>query len=103
MTIRIIEHLENMAKGTKKNGINCIIVNSGVEEIAIAENGKLDVMMEVNIKTDEMLHKLNRLYAGWEVLKQLVKPLKYTITRDEKGVLLQTNAITYVVRKCGDY
>lgn len=95
--------IKNMAKGTRKNGINCIIVNSEVEEIDIAENKKLDVMMEMNMKTDEMLYKLNRLYEGWEVREQLVKPLKYTITRDEKDVLLQTNAITYVVRKCDDF
>lgn len=95
--------IENMAKGTRKNGINCIIVNSEVEEIDIAENKKLDVMMEVNIKTEEMLHKLDRLYESWEVLKRLVKPLKYTITRDKRDVLLQTNAITYVARKCDNY
>ena len=94
--------IENMIKGTKKNGINCIIVNSEVEEMDIAENEKLDVMMEVNIKTEEMLHQLNRQYEGWEVLKRLVKPLKYIIERDERNVLLQTNAITYVVRKNSD-
>lgn len=91
--------IENMAQGTKKNGINCIIVNSEVEEIDIEKNKKLDVMMEVNIKTDAMLHKLDMLYEGWEIRKRLVKPLKYTIERDDRDVLLQTNAITYVVTR----
>ncbi|MCT1904607.1 class I SAM-dependent methyltransferase [Oceanobacillus sojae] len=91
--------IESMAQGTKKNGINCIIVNSEVEEIDIEKNKKLDVMMEVNIKTEEMLHKLDRLYDGWEVRKRLVKPLKYTIERDDRDALLQTNAITYVVTR----
>ncbi|MFN7252491.1 MAG: hypothetical protein ACK4M9_17180 [Anaerobacillus sp.] len=46
-----------------------------------------------------MINKLNGIYEGWEVLNQLVKPLEYKIGRDEKEVILKTNAITFVVRK----
>ncbi|MFD1779173.1 class I SAM-dependent methyltransferase [Fredinandcohnia salidurans] len=90
--------LRRMALGTKKNGINCIIVNSEVEEIDLESNQKLEVMMEINNKTEDMIHRLDRIYAGWDVLNKLVKPLEYKIVRDEKEVLLKTNAITYVVR-----
>lgn len=90
--------LKKMAAGTKKGGLNCIIVNSEVEEIDIQSNERLDALMEVNIKTEDMIYKLRSFYNSWEVVKQLVKPLEYKIVRNEKDVLLKTNAITYVVR-----
>jgi SAM-dependent methyltransferase len=92
--------VQRMATGTKVNGINCLIVNSQVEEIFIETNEKLDALIEINLKTKDMLKKLTQLYGdGWELLSQLVKPLEYTIYRNEKPVLLKTNAITHVVRK----
>lgn len=91
--------LKQMALGTKKDGINCIIINSEVEEIDLETNEKLDALMEVNLKTEDMFEKLNRIYSGWEVLNQLVKQLEYKIERNGKQILLRTNAITFVVRK----
>lgn len=91
--------LKQMAVGTKNDGINCLIVNSEIEEIELATNKKLDAMMEINKKTEDMIHTLNRIYRGWEMLSQVVKPLEYTIVRDEKVVLLKINAVTFIVRK----
>ncbi|MBS4195965.1 class I SAM-dependent methyltransferase [Lederbergia citri] len=91
--------IHHMAEGTKKRGINCIIVNSEVQEIDLETNEHLIPMMEINIPTEEMMNKLNEAYKGWEILKVLVKPLEYTIKRQQRPVLLKTNAITFVVRK----
>lgn len=65
--------IEQMAAGTKEDGINCIIVNSEVEEIDIETQKKLDAGMEINIGTDKMVNKLKHAYVGWEVLKRVVK------------------------------
>ncbi|PDY37795.1 SAM-dependent methyltransferase [Bacillus wiedmannii] len=91
--------VQRMADGTKYNGINCIIVNSEVEEIDMDTNKKLDALMEINIPTEEMMNKLRQIYDGLEVLSIIIKPLEYKIIRNEKSVLLKTNAITYAVRK----
>ncbi|MEH7383031.1 class I SAM-dependent methyltransferase [Bacillus sp. JJ1533] len=91
--------VEGMAQGTKKEGINCIIVNSEVSETDMETNEKLDALMEINLKTEDMLNKLNHFYKGWKVINQLVKPLEYEIIRNGRNILLKTNAITYVVRK----
>ena len=109
VAISTLEHVESedifknviqkMVSGTKSEGINCIIVNSEVEEIDIETGKNLDAMMEVNIKTEDMLNKLWAIYDGWEIVNQLVKPLEYKIVRDEREVLLKTNAITFTVRK----
>lgn len=68
--------LEKMAAGTKEGGLNCIIVNSEVEEVDIETNEQLDALMEVNLKTEDMIHKIRGIYNGWEVVKQVVKPLE---------------------------
>jgi 2-polyprenyl-3-methyl-5-hydroxy-6-metoxy-1,4-benzoquinol methylase len=95
----IVHQMEN---GTQNNGINCIIVNSEVQEFDVENNEKLDALMEVNLSTEDMIKKLSSIYIGWEVLKTEVKPLEYSIKRNEKSILLKTNAITYVVRKIMD-
>lgn len=93
------EVILRMANGTKNNGINCLIVNSEVEEINLETNTKLDALMELNLSTEIMLNKLCSFYAGWEVLKTIVNPLEFKIIRSNQTILLKTNAITYVVRK----
>ena len=91
--------VRRMVEGTKDNGINCITVNTEVEEIEMQSGEKLEAFMEVNVSTDEMLNKMENIYFGWNVLKTTIKPLEYSIIRNEKAILLKTNAITYIVRK----
>ncbi len=91
--------LNQMVQGTKKGGINSIIINSEVEEIEIESNKQLDAFMEINLSTDQMIDKLNNNYKGWKVVKQLVRPLEYQIVRNEEPVLLKSKAITFVVQK----
>lgn len=91
--------MKRMVDGTKKKGINCLIVNSEVEEMDVKTNEQLEPLMEVNIRTEDMFKKLKTFYDGWEIIAQHVKPLKYEIARNNKPVILKTNAITYVVRK----
>ncbi len=91
--------VRQMAEGTKSNGVNCLIINSEIQELDLETNEKLDALIEVNLPTEVMLNKLSCHYAGWDVLTTMVKPLEYNITRNDKPVLLKTNAITYVVRK----
>lgn len=91
--------MKRMVDGTKKKGMNCMIVNSEVEEMDVKTNKQLEPLMEVNIRTADMFKKLKKFYHGWEIITQHVKPLKYEIARNNKPVILKTNAITYVVRK----
>lgn len=50
--------------------------------------------MHLKLSTEDMINKLSSIYSEWELLKTIVKPLEYNITRNEKPVLLKTNAIT---------
>lgn len=108
VAVSTLEHIENeeafhnvvqqMKFGTKRDGINCLIVNSEVEETDTITGEALDVMMEVNLKTKDMILMLENIYKGWEVISQVVKPLEYRILRNERDITLKTNAITFVVR-----
>ncbi|MFO1444095.1 class I SAM-dependent methyltransferase [Bacillus sp. Bva_UNVM-123] len=91
--------VRRMIKGTKYNGINCIIINTEIEEIDMQTGEKLETFMEVNLSTEEMLSKMENHYYGWKVLKKTIKPLEYSITRNEQSIRLKTNAITYIFRK----
>lgn len=91
--------VKRMAEGTKMNGINCIIINTEVEEIDIEANAKLEALMEINLSTEEMLIKIKDIYLDWEVIETIIKPLEYNITRNEKSILLKTNAVTFIVKK----
>ncbi|MCM3400973.1 class I SAM-dependent methyltransferase [Cytobacillus oceanisediminis] len=91
--------VKQMALGTKTDGLNCIIVNSDVQEIDLDTNETIDALIEINISSVEMIKKLEDIYDGWEVINKWVKPLKYKIVRNDREILLKTNAITYVTRK----
>ncbi|MBO1004815.1 class I SAM-dependent methyltransferase [Pseudogracilibacillus auburnensis] len=91
--------LKRMENGTKVEGINCIIVNSEVEEFDADTGLKLDALMEVNISTEQMMQKLRKVYKDWTDISVLIKPLEYQITRQGKPVILKTKAITFAVQK----
>ncbi len=93
--------IQQMAAGTKVNGINGLVVNSEVEEIDLDTNESLNALMEVNLSTEKLLNKLRAIYRNWDILQTEVKRLEYTINRGEKPVLLKTKAVTFVVKKSG--
>ncbi|TXK83443.1 class I SAM-dependent methyltransferase [Paenibacillus sp. N3.4] len=91
--------LSQMAIGTKDKGINCIIINTNVEEIDIESNEELEPMIEVDMSTEHCMSILKKSYAGWEELNIHVKQLSFEIVRDERLVLLKSDCITFVIRK----
>lgn len=91
--------LQQMKAGTKTGGINCIIVNSEVEEYDITTNKKLDPLFEINLSSNKILKHLKSTYKGWKEFSVVIKPLEYQISRNDRPVLLKTNAITFVAKK----
>lgn len=96
----VFEHVvQKLINGTTANGVNCLIVNSEVEEIDLETNIKLDALIELNLSSEDMINKLSTMYSEWEIIKKEVRALNFNINRNDKPVLLKTNAITYVARK----
>ena len=95
----LIKVLNSMAEGTKNNGINLLIINTNVHEIDKQTNEQLQPMYEINMQTGNMIKLLNSNYNGWHVLMNIVKPLNYEIERNGRRIDLNTDCITYVVKK----
>lgn len=90
--------LGERVRGTKKGGVNCIIISSNIRETDIESGKPLDPMFEVNLPTDYLLALLDARYGGWRVLHRLVKQLEYTIDRAGRPVKLTSDCITYAAK-----
>ncbi|EJQ44416.1 hypothetical protein IEE_02606 [Bacillus cereus BAG5X1-1] len=91
--------LHSMKNGTKSGGINCLIVNSNIQEIDLETNQELDALIEINLSTEEMIRTLKDVYSEWQEVKVEIKNLTYNIIRNGTHIQLNTNAITFVVQK----
>ena len=109
MAISALEHIASQSAFEKKlteirdglrhGGIACLIVNSGVVEHDKATGQELLPQFEVNLPTSQMQDLLENTFAGWKVIKHTIVHQKYDIPR-EKGIAdLETDVVTYVVRK----
>jgi len=95
------QKLNEMAAGTRINGINCIVIGSNIKETVVDTGEAIDPMFEVNLATSAMLELLDRQYEGWEIQARLFKPLEYDIDRGGRPVRLTTDCITYVAKRVG--
>ncbi len=91
--------LAEIQKGTRENGIVCMIINSEVSEKNKETGETLVPQFEVNLKTSELLEMLENIFRGWDVLKKTVVSQCYDIPRENCIVDLSTNVVTIVARK----
>ena len=109
MAISALEHIasqsafeKKLAKirdGLRHGGVACLIVNSGVVEHDKATGQELPPQFEVNLPTSQMQELLEKTFAGWQVIKHTIVHQKYDIPREKRIADLETDVITYVVRK----
>lgn len=109
MAISALEHiasksafekkLAEIRDGLRHGGIACLIVNSGVIEHDKATGQELLPQFEVNLPTSQMQDLLENTFAGWQVIKHTIVHQKYDIPRENCIANLETDVVTYVVRK----
>ena len=109
MAISALEHIASRAAFEKKlveirnglriGGVACLIVNSGVIEHDKATGDELPPQFEVNLPTCEMQHLLEQTFTGWQIIKHTVVHQKYDIPRANGFAVLETDVVTYVLRK----
>ena len=91
--------LTKIRDGLRHCGIACLIVNSGVIEHDKATGQELLPQFEVNLPTSQMQDLLEKTFAGWQVIKHTIVHQKYDIPRENGTADLETDVVTYVVRK----
>ena len=94
-----VRKLEEIRRGLRGNGVFCLIVNSNVAERDAATGEVLPPQFEVNLPTACMLEILEEIFAGWEVLKHSVVHQSYQIPRGSRTAELDTDVVTWVVRR----
>ena len=58
-----------MKKGTKSGGMNCLIINSNIQEIDLHTNEELDALIEINLPTEDMIYLLKAFIRNGKKLK----------------------------------
>ncbi len=109
MAISALEHIaspvafENklceIRDGLRHGGIACLIVNSGVIEHDKATGEELPPQFEVNLPTSQMQNLLENTFTGWQVIKHTIVHQKYDIPKENCIANLETDVVTFVVRK----
>jgi 2-polyprenyl-3-methyl-5-hydroxy-6-metoxy-1,4-benzoquinol methylase len=92
--------LANMIAGTRVKGINCIIMNTNIEEIDEVTGDKLDPYIELNMTTQNLVNLFEEAYKEWKVTYTTVKPLEFNIERSGNRIVLKGDCLTYVVQRC---
>lgn len=109
MAVSALEHIASrgaferklveIRNGLRIGGVACLIVNSGVIEHDKATGEELPPQFEVNLPTCEMQHLLEQTFAGWQIIKNTIVHQKYDIPRTNGLAELETDVVTYVVKK----
>lgn len=107
-SVSALEHLESeaafddvfhrMIAGTRKPGINCIIMSTDIRETVVETGESLEPMYELLFKTEYLVGKLKSFYENWVVLKHTIRRYEIEIVREGQRVLLQSNVVTWAVQ-----
>ena len=91
--------LTEIRDGLRHGGIACLIVNSGVVEHDKVTGQVLPPQFEVNLPTSQLRELFENTFADWKVIKHTIVHQKYDIPRENGIAALETDVVTYVVRK----
>lgn len=107
--IAILEHLDSLETlerklgeirdGLAPGGIACFVINTSIEEHDSRTGKALDVQFEINLSSREMEAKLREAFFGMETRKCSVVHYQYDTYREVGTVRLDTDVLTYAVRK----
>lgn len=91
--------LAEIRDGLRPGGVACLIVNSGVTEHDKTTGQELQPRFEVNLPSSQMQDLFAEIFASCQVLKNTIVHQKYDIPRERGPAELETDVVTFVVRK----
>lgn len=94
------EKLFDMRKGIKDGGIVCIIMNSEISEQDAETLESMPPHFEINIDSDMLISLFRDVFTEFYLLKETVKSQSYAVPRGDKTVIIKSNVVTFVVKKC---
>lgn len=107
--ISVLEHLDSpdtmvrklveIKDGLRPGGIACFVVNTAIKEHEKTTGHPMPVQFEINLQTDRMERILDEVFSGFETLKHSVIHYQYDTYRESGIVVLDTDVLTFAVRK----
>lgn len=94
-----VDKLKQIHCGLRRNGIACLIVNSGVREQDLITGRRLLPQFEVNLSTEEMIQLIKAQFPGCAVCKHTLVHQRYEIPREKGMARVETDVVTYVLKK----
>lgn len=94
----LVNKLQEIKKGIRKNGIVCLVMNSNVIEIDKETGKQIPAQFEVNLPTEELQNICENIFTEWTVLKSTVVEQQYDIPRESGISDLKTSVVTFVVK-----
>lgn len=109
LAVSVLEHLDSpdtlktklleIRNGLRPGGIACLIVNTSVKETDLTTGTPLRPQFEINLPAADMTSLLEDTFAGMQLLKHSCIHYQYDTDRESGNVRLDTDVVTYVVRK----
>ncbi|MDO3413409.1 class I SAM-dependent methyltransferase [Saccharibacillus sp. CPCC 101409] len=104
-----LEHVSNieafkkvilrMIEGTKKEGINCILMSTEVKEYDLEQGKEKDGLVELNVKTDVAISILREQYKEWEILIERCSPQTVREKKQGKDIEFRSQWLTFAARR----
>lgn len=109
LAVSVLEHLDSIDSlrrklkqirgGLRVGGIACMVINTSISELDQATGGTAVPQFEINIPALQMERILKETFSGLEILKNSVVHYQYDTWRELGTVQLDTDVLTFVVRK----
>ena len=109
LAVSVLEHLNSIdtllkklyeiREGIKINGYVCFICNSNIEEINILTNKNLSPQFECIFSDKELDNMIIEVFKDFELLKKTLKRQTYNIPREKEIIKMNTDVVTYVLKK----
>ena len=94
-----VEILERMRKGSRLGGINCIIMNTDIQEVERDTGRAVDTLIELNLKKDAVFTILERVYVGWNVLEHKTVIRSVDEEKYDTPTQFRSQSLTFAVQK----
>ncbi len=94
-----LQKLHDIRNGLQPGGIACLIVNTSISEHDKTSGHLLAPQFEVLLSTEKFLQLIGQIFEGWTILKHTITHQNYDIPRESGIACLDTDVVTFVVRR----
>ncbi|MBR1972466.1 MAG: class I SAM-dependent methyltransferase [Oscillospiraceae bacterium] len=109
LAVSALEHVDSLGSfldilgqirdGLRTGGVACLIINTDVVERRKSDGKLFPPQFEIVLQGEKLVRILGRYFNGCEILKQSVSHQNYDIPREYGVSEMDTNVVTYVIRK----